>query len=53
MSGSKTEAGVKGGKEVVGKENVGFGGDADGGLGGGKTNRVGRWTGRGWRRTTH
>ena len=35
MSGWKTEAGAKGGKEVMETEIFGFGGDADGGSGGG------------------
>ena len=32
VSGCKREAGSKGGKEVVGTESFGFGGDADGRL---------------------
>ena len=35
VSGGKTEAGARGGKEVVGTGRFGFGGDVDGGLGGG------------------
>ena len=35
MSGKISEAGFKGGQEVVGAGHIGFGGDADGGLGGG------------------
>ena len=36
------EAGVKGGQAVVGVERIGFGGDVDGGSGGGKYRGGGR-----------
>ena len=45
MYGSKAEAGSKGGNTMVGTGEVGFGGDADGGLGGGDG-----WDGDGDRR---
>ena len=54
MSGGKTEARGKGGKEVVGIGRYGFGGDANGGSGG----RIdggggGDGKGRGRRQTTN
>ena len=49
VSSGKTEARAKGGKEVVGVGRFGFGGDADGGSGGGIDGggEVDRWDGDG------